>query len=73
MMDAWTASRHPAAPEHNLSLMNCMKEYNLIPTSKTLTKVIYSYAKCGRGGDAAMEVMNEWRENHKQNSRNKKD
>jgi len=56
-MDAWIASLHPTAPEHSLSLMNCMKEYNILPTSKTLTKVLNAYGKCGRGGEAAQEIM----------------
>lgn len=57
LMDAWIASLHPTAPEHSLSLMNCMKEYNIQPTSKTLTKVLNAYGKCGRGGEAAHEIM----------------
>ena len=57
LMDAWTASLHPTAPEHSLSLMNCMKEYNIQPSSKTLTKVLNAYGKCGRGGEAAQEII----------------
>jgi len=57
LMDAWAKSLHPAAPEHSLSLLNSMKEYGLSPTTKTMTKVILAYAKCGRGGQRAKEVM----------------
>jgi len=34
-----------------------MKEYGLSPTSKTVTKVILAYAKCGRGGERAEKVL----------------
>ncbi len=57
LIDAWTESHHPTAPEHSLSLVNIMKEYNIKPTSKTITKVILAFAKCGRGGDKSKEVL----------------
>lgn len=67
LIDAWTASRHPTAPEHSLGLMNSMMDYNVTPTAKTLTKVINSYAKCGRGGDIAMNIMKSFASNGESN------
>lgn len=57
LMDAWTTSLHRTAPEHSLALMNSMKDYGLAPMSKTLTKVLSAYAKCGRGGAATKQVL----------------
>lgn len=59
LMDAWTQKVHPTAPEHSLALYNSMKEYGLEPSSKTLTKVVLAYAKCGRGGRAAKNILEE--------------
>lgn len=67
LIDAWTATHHPSAPEHSLSLLNSMKEYDIEPTQKTLAKVLCAYSKCGRGGDATKMIMDSFSKRIKPN------